>query len=73
MLIVRKTNRTLVSISRLPGHIKKPVPLIRIRQHAGVVFSKDVITIARDEAIDNISQRARDNASDPRKNVPGHS
>ena len=44
--------------------------LIRIRQHASVIFSEDTMTIGRDEAIDQIAQRARYDPAYRRKSFP---
>src|ERR1051326_5961425 len=37
-------------------NIEKPASLIGIGEHASVVFTKDAITIARDEPVDHIPQ-----------------
>ena len=51
---------------RMDG-LKKAVLLIRIGQHAGVIFAEDSITVPRDEAIDPISKRPRYHSCDGRK------
>ena len=45
-------------------YIKKPIPLIRIGEHAGVVFSEYAITICSYKAIDQIAKWARYDAGD---------
>src|SRR6185503_12650835 len=55
--IVRSRHRKTKMVADL--NIEKPTSLIGFGKHAGVVFTKDAITISSDETIDHIAKRAR--------------
>src|SRR5690349_24290522 len=66
--IVRRRHRQAQMMADL--NIEKPASLIGIGEHTSVVFTKDAITIARNETIDHIAQCARNHAGHGSKDTP---